>query len=54
MEYTKGQAPYYDSFNEDDGYTSVLFRPGVAVQNRELNEVQSLLKSGIKGVGDAL
>ena len=54
MEYTKGQAPYYDSFNEDDGYTSLLFRPGVAVQNRELNEVQSLLKSGIKGVGDAL
>lgn len=54
MEYTKGQAPYYDSFNEDDNYTSLLFRPGVAVQNRELNEVQSLFKSEIKGVGDAL
>ena len=54
MEYKKGQAPYYDSFNEDDNYTSILFRPGVAVQNRELNEVQSLLKSGIKGIGDAI
>jgi hypothetical protein len=54
MEYKKGQPPYYDTFNEDDGYTSILFRPGVSVQNRELNEVQSLLRDGIKGVGDAL
>lgn len=54
MEYKKGQAPYYDSYSEEDNYTSILFRPGVSVQNRELNEIQSLLKSEIKGVGDAL
>ena len=40
-------APYYDDFNEDDNFHRVLFRPGFAVQARELTTLQSILQNQI-------
>ena len=50
-EFDKRKAPYYlRDMNPD--YTDVLFKPGMHIQNAELNESISLLKSITKGVGD--
>ena len=37
-------APYYDDFKEDKNFHRVLFRPGFAVQARELTQLQSILQ----------
>ena len=47
-------SPYYDDFNEDNNFVRVLFKPGVAVQSRELTQSQSILQNQIKKVGDYL
>lgn len=52
--YVRGQAPYYDNFDEADGYSTVLYRPGRILQAPELNEAQSILKSNIKNIGDCI
>jgi hypothetical protein len=36
-------APYNDSYAANTDYHMVLFKPGVSVQVRELNELQSML-----------
>ena len=41
-------APYYDDFNSGDNFHQILFRPGFAVQARELTQLQSLLKNQIE------
>ena len=41
-------APYYDDFNEDNNYLRTLFRPGYAVQARELTQLQSALQNQIE------
>ena len=45
------QAPYYDDFAEDKKYLRVLFRPGVSLQVRELNQLQTYLQSQIERLG---
>lgn len=35
--------PYVDDFNADRGFQQVLFKPGLPVQTRELNTLQSIL-----------
>ena len=35
-------APYYDDFSEDKNFARVLFRPGAAVQARELTQAQTI------------
>lgn len=45
------QAPYYDT-NLDNNYTQLLFRPGMHLQNRELNELQSTSKRIVKNIAD--
>lgn len=52
--YVLGEAPYYNGFNPDKHYESVLFRPGMVVQTQELNELQSILKQSIKNIGGVL
>lgn len=47
-------SPYYDDFNEDNNFVRVLFKPGVAVQSRELTQSQTILQNQIKKVGDYL
>lgn len=49
--------PYYDDFEatggpKDSNYMRILFRPGYAVQARELTQIQSILQNQIKQFGD--
>ena len=44
-------APYYDDFDERDNYHKVLFRPGYAIQARELTTLQSILQNQIERHG---
>jgi hypothetical protein len=45
------QAPYYDDYDENNKYLRVLFRPGVSLQVRELNQLQTYLQSQIERMG---
>ena len=40
--------PYYDDFDETDQFHKILFRPGLAVQARELTQLQSILQNQIE------
>ncbi len=44
-------APYFDDFNADNNYQKILFRPGFAVQARELTQLQSALQHQIEAHG---
>ena len=44
-------APYFDDFNADNNYKKILFRPGFAVQARELTQLQSALQHQIETHG---
>jgi hypothetical protein len=44
--------PYYDDFNEDKNFHRILYKPGYAVQSRELTQSQTLLQDQIKKFGD--
>ena len=41
-------APYYDDFDENDDFHKILFRPGYAIQARELTNLQSILQNQIE------
>jgi len=43
--------PYFDDYDPDKGYHKILFRPSVAVQARELNQMQSILQKQIERFG---
>lgn len=45
------RVPYYDDFSEDNMYYRLLFRPGRAVQARELTQIQTLLQNQIERLG---
>lgn len=47
-------APYFDDFDPEKGFYQVLFKPGYAVQARELNQLQSILQHQISTVGNHL
>ena len=44
--------PYFNDFDEDNKFYSILFRPSVAVQARELNQFQTILQNQIKQQGN--
>ena len=44
-------SPYYDDFDESDNFNKALFRPGFAVQARELTQLQSALQNQIEKHG---
>ena len=44
--------PYYDDFDEDKNFMRVLFRPGYAVQARELTQLQTILSNQIEKFGN--
>ena len=46
------QSPYFDDFDEDKQFYRVLFKPGVAVQTREMNQLQSILQNQITKFGN--
>ena len=43
MSLNLNSAPYYDDFDANKNYQRVLFKPGVAVQARELTQLQTIL-----------
>ena len=45
------QAPYYDDYDADNRYLRMLFRPGVSLQVRELNQLQTYLQTQIERLG---
>lgn len=44
--------PYYDDYNEDKRFHRILFRPSVAVQARELTQMQTILQNQIERFGN--
>lgn len=46
------QPPYYDDFDELKNFHRILFKPAVAVQARELTQLQSILQNQIERFGD--
>jgi Domain of unknown function (DUF4815) len=45
--------PYYDDFDEDKKFLRVLFKPGYAVQARELTQLQTILQKQSDRFGSA-
>ena len=45
-------APYYDDYDKDKNFHRVLFRPGFAVQARELTQLQTILQEQVTRFGD--
>ena len=45
-------SPYYDDFDETKNYNRILFKPGYAVQARELTQLQSALQDQIGKFGN--
>lgn len=43
--------PYYDDFNQSQKYYRILFKPGFAVQARELTQIQSGIQNQIEQFG---
>ena len=52
LETNLNTTPYWDDFNEDKAFHKILFKPGVAVQTRELNQLQTILQQQIERFGD--
>jgi len=44
-------APFYDDFDESKNFHRILFRPGYAVQGRELIQLQTILQNQIERFG---
>lgn len=47
----QSQSPYFNDFDPDKGFHQLLFRPGYAVQARELTQIQSVLQDQIGKFG---
>ena len=45
-------APYFDDYNITNKYYRVLFKPGFAVQARELTQLQTTLQNQIQQFGE--
>jgi hypothetical protein len=45
-------SPYFDDYNEQNNFHRVLFKPGVAVQARELSQLQTILQNQVERFGD--
>lgn len=45
-------APYFDDYNDRNQYYKILFKPSVAVQVRELNQLQTILQKQIERFGN--
>ena len=52
IETNLNQSPFFDDFNEDKNFHRVLFRPGYAVQARELTQLQTILQNQVERFGD--
>jgi hypothetical protein len=46
------QAPYYDDYDEDKLFHRIMFRPGYAVQGRELTQLQTIMQKQVARFGE--
>ena len=46
--------PYYADYDEDKGFYRILFRPGYAVQAREVTQLQTILQKQVERYGEHL
>lgn len=44
--------PYFDDYDQAKEFYQILFKPGVAVQTRELNQLQTILQNQIESFGN--
>jgi len=54
IETNLNQSPFFDDFNEDKNFHRVLFRPGYAVQARELTQLQTILQNQVSRLGSTV
>ena len=52
LETNLSSSPYFNDYNENKDFYGVLFKPSVAVQARELNQLQTILQKQIERFGD--
>ena len=52
LENTLNVSPYFDDYDQAKEYYKVLFKPGVSVQTRELNQLQTVLQNQVEKFGD--
>ena len=45
-------SPYFDDYTDEKDFYKILFKPGVSVQTRELNQLQTILQTQIERFGD--
>lgn len=48
------QKPYFDDFDSEKNFHRVLYRPGFAVQTREMNTMQTMLQNQIGNMADSV
>ena len=46
--------PYYDDYDEDKKFLRMLFKPGYAVQSRELTQLQTILQKQVERFGKSI
>lgn len=44
--------PYFDDYEDDKNFHRILFKPSVAVQARELTQLQTILQTQVERMGD--
>lgn len=52
LEKKQNVSPYFDDYSANSNYYKVLFKPGVSVQARELNQLQTMLQAQVERFGD--
>lgn len=52
LENSLNVSPYFDDFDQAKEFYKILFKPGVSVQTRELNQLQTMLQSQIERFGN--
>lgn len=45
-------SPYYDDFDTDKNFHRILFKPGFAIQAREMTQLQSILQNQVERFGN--
>ena len=51
-EFDFNRQPYFDDYDESKNFYKILFRPGRAVQTRELNQIQTMIQKQIERFGN--
>ena len=51
LETDLSRSPYFDDYDQTKNFYRVLYRPAVAVQTRELNQMQTILQDQIDKFG---